>query len=176
MKKFLFIIYLLPNICFGQSESHIISGINLNDDWYMLTNQSALSYYSQLNYCNENDIDGVTMSIDESYLKDKVNDDFLNIEFTDLTLVFPKGEVSSLDKLQPYMFMASLKYSSDSEFRVLSEKEFSNIASILMNQFGPPNNSMKESWGASFQWELDNAQLALSSSKTDHIVILYLKK
>lgn len=52
MRKLSLIIplFLISVYCFGQKSSHIISGIDLNESWYTLTNQSQLSYFVQEDY------------------------------------------------------------------------------------------------------------------------------
>lgn len=176
MKKLLLILFCLPMIGFGQSSSHIISGIDLNKDWYTLSNQSVSAYYMQEQFRKENNIPGVGVNFDENYLLKHADKDFLNIGFTELMLIFPQGNQSNLDKVEPKQFYALLKYKSESDYDALSEKAFTKIASILMEQFGPPNKTMKKSWGAMFEWNFDNAQIMLNTNKNDHITLTYLKQ
>ena len=176
MKKLLLILLALPMIGFGQVSSHKISGINLNEDWFTLTNQSSLAYQMQEQFRKKNNTPGVGVNIDENYLLTYADTDFLSVGFTDYILIFPQGNQSNLDKVEPKQFIALLKYKSESDYDALSEKAFTKIASILMEQFGPPNKTMKKSWGAMFEWDLDNAQLMLNSNKNDHINFSYRKK
>jgi hypothetical protein len=165
-------------ICFSQNSSHIISGIDLNKDWITLTNQSGTSYYIQEDYRNKQGIDGVAMEIHTDYLLNYVDKDFLNIGFTELVLIFPKGgQATGLEKLEPRILIATLEYESYDDYGSFNEKAFSEIASILMRQFGPPDNTMKESWGASFEWFFDNAQLMFTSTKTEQLLrLMYVKQ
>jgi len=176
MKKLLLILLCLPMIGFGQISSHIISGIDLNKDWYTLSNQSVSAYYMQEQFRIENNLPGVGVNFDENYLLNYADKDFLNIGFTDFMLIFPQGNQSNLDKVEPKQFYAFLKYKSETDYNALNEKVFTNIASILMEQFGPPNKTMKKSWGAMFEWSFDNAQIILNTNKTEHISLVYTKK
>ena len=65
-------------------------------------------------------------------------------------------------------------YGEGKEF--LNLEDFNKIVFILMNQFGAPNSTMKKDWGASFEWNLTNAQLILTSNKTQHIILIYIKQ
>ena len=176
MKKLILIFICLPFLLFTQNNEHIIAGIDLNTNWQTLTNQSVLSYSVQENYRKENNIPGVSMNISNDYLIKYADKDFLDIGFTDIGVVFEQGIQSNLDVESPIMFTATLKYNSNNEYDVLSEKAFSKIASILMYQFGPPNTTMNKNWGANFEWVLNNAQLILNMNSNDHINIWYMKK
>ena len=171
MRILILVLLFNPFNSFGQYSSHIISGIDLNKDWYTLTNQSQLSYV-----INENvDYQSVSMDIDKNYLNSNVDKDFIDIGFTSLVLSFPNLNQSNLDVLKPTMLVASLKYESDYVYSKNSSKDFNQIVYLLMNQFGTPNSSMKKDWGSAFDWKFDNAQLMLNSNKTAHISLVYLK-
>tara|TARA_B100001093_G_scaffold440810_1_gene441562 strand:+ start:706 stop:1245 length:540 start_codon:yes stop_codon:yes gene_type:complete len=169
-------LFLISVCCFGQKSSHIISGIDLNENWYTLTNQSQLSYFVQEDYRKKQNLQGVTMDIDEKYLEQNVSKDFLSIKFTELILSFPMDNQTNLNTLSPSLFMATKMYSSDKEYNTYNLEDFNKIVFILMNQYGAPNSTMKKDWGASFEWNLTNAQLILTSNKTQHIVLIYLKQ
>tara|TARA_B100000780_G_scaffold180189_1_gene126353 strand:+ start:2548 stop:3087 length:540 start_codon:yes stop_codon:yes gene_type:complete len=172
---FLLALLVICNCAQAQMSNHIISGLDLKEDWYTLTNQSALGYLTQENYRKENNQTGVSVDLDKDYLTNNVEAEFLNIGFTDFILHFPGGYRSGFDTLAPFFFIADLIYNSDYEYESLSENDFSRIASVLMLQFGPPSNTMKKEWGASFEWKFENAQLMLVSNKTNHIKLMYRK-
>tara|TARA_B100001989_G_C24533157_1_gene462806 strand:+ start:503 stop:1042 length:540 start_codon:yes stop_codon:yes gene_type:complete len=178
MRRFYLIITLfLIAVCgFGQKSSHKISGIDLNENWYTLTNQSQLGYFVQENYRKKQNLQGVTVDIDEKYLEQNVNKDFLSIKFTELILSFPMGNQTNLNTLSPSLFMATKMYSSNEDYDAYNLEDFNKIVFILMNQFGAPNSTMKKDWGASFEWNLTNAQLILTSNKTQHIILIYIKQ
>ena len=86
------------------------------------------------------------------------------------------GNQTNLNTLSPSLFMATKMYSSDKDYDAYNLEDFNKIVFILMNQFGAPNSTMKKDWGASFEWNLTNAQLILTSNKTQHIVLIYIKQ
>jgi len=156
-------------------SSHILFGIDLNKDWYTLTDISALSYFTEQEYRKKNNIPGVAMTFSKDYLKKNANFDFLNIGFTDLTGIYPKNEGGNLKNISPYIFIATLKYNSDNEYEEKSSDAFNKITYLLMNQFGAPDNSTKAKWGASLEWKFSNAELLLNSNKKQHITVMYIK-
>ena len=133
MRNLTFIIafFLISFCCFGQKSSHIISGIDLNENWYTLTNQSQLSYFVQEDYRKKQNLQGVTMDIDEKYLELNVNKDFLAINFTELILNFPMGNQSNLNTLSPSVFMATKMYSSQEDYNAYNLEDFNKIVFIL---------------------------------------------
>ena len=174
-KKLILLSLFFSVTILGQTSPHIISGIDLNKDWYNLTNQSALSYYSQEIYRKDKNLDGVTMNISDDYMTSLVDDDFLKIGFTNIALNFPFGGQTKLNTLKPTILIANVIYNSKKDFEEYNSKDFNKIVYILMNQFGAPNSTIKKDWGAQFLWEFSNAQLVLNSNKTDHITLMYLK-
>jgi len=91
-------------------------------------------------------------------------------------LGFPKNQQSNLSNLPPTILFAFLNYSSLTEYENNNKNDFAKISSILIRQFGAPTSSMKASWGASFEWKFENAQIMLNSNRNDNQIILtYLK-
>jgi len=174
MKKFIFIVLLsiINFTTYSQKSNHIISGLDLNKDWFSLTNFSVLTYYTQQ---SQNEEQPYVFS-DFEYYYDKIDKDFLNIGFTSLKLGFPKNQQSNLNNLPPSILFAFLNYSSLTEYENNNKNDFAKISSILIRQFGAPNSSVKASWGASFEWKFENAQMILNSTSNDNQIILsYLK-
>ena len=159
-----------------QKSSHSLFGIDLNKDWYTLTDVSGKSYFLEQEHRKKNNIPGVAMRFSEDYLQKNANIDFLNIGFSDLTGIYPKDGGGNLDKISPYIFLATLKYNSDNLYEVKSSDAFNKITYMLMNQFGAPDSSTKAKWGASLEWKFSNAELILNSNKKQHITLMYIKQ
>lgn len=48
MKKFtLIFLAVIPLLCFSQTKKHELFGIDLDSDWYTLTDQQSLAYWLQ---------------------------------------------------------------------------------------------------------------------------------
>ena len=175
MKTLLLILLLVPMISFGQTSSHIISGIDLNKDWFTLTNQASQAYWMQEKFRKENNLPGVGVELDKKYLSEFADKALLKIGFTDFILIFPQGNQKNLDIVEPMHFYAKKTYPSEIDYDTLNEKDFANIAYILMLQYGAPNKTMKKHWGAMFEWNFENAKIVLNTNKTDHINLSYIK-
>ena len=170
MKKLiLFSLFLNVILTYGQSSTHIIAGIDLNNNWNDLTNLDVYTYVRQERNKNENSM-GVITTISEEYLKENAQKEFLGINFSLFRLVFPFGK-NEIEKLSPIIFMARKNYNSDNEHSKLND--FNKLAYILMNQFGTPSSTEKGDWGSSFQWEFSNANLNLYLTKKEHLNLIY---
>ena len=159
-------------------SSHKIFGIDLNLDWYTLTELSVLSYQLGKIESDKQKIPGVSVRLDDTYLNRNATEEFLNIGFKDIVITFPKLEKVGAEiakEMSPVMFSANIKYTSDTKYAENARGDFNRVAYLAMNQFGAPDSTMKKEWGASFQWKFDNAELLLIMNKKQHINLLYLK-
>ena len=138
MKKTILLIFtLFPLICFSQSNKHILFGINLDSDWYSLTNQQALGYFIQ----NEDKNSNYVIS-DCDYIRNKIDDKFLNIGFKELLLIFPKGYTGKMENLSPGIFIARIYYTDIREYINKSNKDIERTLSILKDDYGEPELNM----------------------------------
>lgn len=172
MKKLiLFSLFLNFILTYGQSSTHIIAGIDLNNNWNDLTDLDTITYDMQERDKDENSI-GVLTTISEGYLKENAEKEFLEINFSVFRLVFPFGNSAIVEKLSPIMFMARKNYNSD--YELSTSNDLYKLAYLLMNQFGTPNSTEKGDWGSSFQWEFSNANLNLYLTKKEHLNLIYI--
>lgn len=138
MKKTILLIYtLIPLICFSQSNKHILFGIDLDSDWYSLTNQQALGYFIQ----NEDKNSNYVIS-DCDYIRDKIDTKFLNIGFKEMFLFFPKDTKEKLNILKPDFFLARISYYNTSDYDIKSKNDVKKILSILKDKYGEPELNM----------------------------------
>lgn len=171
MKKIVLLSFFLKAVLiFGQSSTHVIAGIDLNKNWNELTNLSPYTYISQERKKNEGSL-GVYTTISEEYLKKNLEQEFSEINFSELWLVFPFGNSAIIEKLSPNYFIALKKYSPENE--VLISDDFNKLVYIFMNQFGPPSLTEKEDWGWAFIWDFSNAILSLVSTEKDPLLLQY---
>ena len=175
MKKLLLLSALLIfGFSFGQTSSHIVFGIDLNKDWYTLTEQSATAYFIQEDFKKKNNQPGVSVDISEEYLNSNGDKEFLGIGTFEIVLVFEQGQQSNLKDALPSSMLINLSKYGKSE-KSAKMKAFSKLSSLLMNQFGAPSSTMKKDWGSNFQWNLTNAQIMLNL-QYEEIKIFYSKK
>ena len=172
MKTLLLILLLVPMISFGQTSSHIISGIDLNKDWYTLTNLSELSYYDSWVSTGQKFANAL---INENYLKENAFKGFLKIGFERIILVFGDKDIVDRDlhKLSPYCFIATKEYDN-----IINYNDFDVVLNVLKFQYGKPNKVENNDWGDLVEWNFDNAQILLTTKKNEtrpFFQLLYLK-
>jgi hypothetical protein len=138
MKKTIILIFaMIPLICFSQSNKHILFSIDLNSDWYSLTNKSKYAYWKQDQDNNSNFV-----IIDCDYIRNKIDSKFLNLGFKEMLLIFPKGYKGILDSLHPDMFLARISYADVREYVGKSNRDIEKILSILKDEYGEPELNM----------------------------------
>jgi hypothetical protein len=148
MKKTIILIYaLIPLICFSQSNKHILFGIDLDSDWYSLTNKSKYTYSKQ-----DQDNNSKFVITDCDYIQDKIDTKFLNIGFKELLLIFPKGYKGKLDSLNPDMFLARISYTDISDYASKSNNDITKILSLLKDEYDEPELNMKRDKYSVYKW------------------------
>ena len=175
MKKLLLLsaFLIFTSSLISQTTSHRIFDIDLNKDWYTLTGQSAIAYYMQEDFKKKNNKPGVAVEMDEEYLINNADKEFLELGLYEIILIFEQGQQNNLRNISPSMMTINLMKYGKSE-KSAENKIFSKLSSLLMNQFGPPSSTMKKEWGASFQWELTDASIVLNL-RYGEISVYYVK-
>ena len=102
----------------AQDSKHDLFGLNMDLDWYSLTNYSALTYFS----ANENSSSPYIVS-DFDYHLNQVDIELETFNFSEYLIAFEKGLVATgsvLEKLSPILFLGRYNYSSSSKLKVSS--------------------------------------------------------
>ena len=159
---------LIVQTSFSQTNSHIFFGINLDLDWYSLTNSSPKAYYLK----SEKIKDGYAVTSFE-FSHDKIDRGFMDLGFNELLLFFPKGMQNHLKELKPEIFLARMNYNNTIEYSENIRVDFSKILHFLKKEFGEPeviNSSV-------YKWNGIDYELSLSTDE-DYLntTLLYLKK
>lgn len=148
MKKALLIIILIPLFCHSQSSKHNVFGIDLDLDWYSLTNYSKMTYFIA---DEENNKDPYVIT-DFNYYHNKIDPKFMEIGFTELLLGFPKGMQSKLDVLKPEILIARIYYNDKTKYKTRSNDDVMKILSLLKEEFGDADlNIIKEDYSL-YKW------------------------
>jgi len=171
-KTILLTLVFIPLICFSQSSKHNFFGIDLDSDWYSLTDQQALAYFVQDQDKNSNfvitDCDHITYKIDTK---------FLNIGFKELLLIFPKGYKGKLDRLIPDMFLARISYTDISDYSGKSNNDSKKILSLLKDEYGEPELNMIKDKYSVYKWNGVYYQIIVTCREDELTTILiYTKK
>jgi len=173
MKKTIILIYaLIPLICFSQSNKHILFGIDLDSDWYRLTNQQSLAYWLQDQDKNSNFV--IT---DCDYIHDKIDTKFLNIGFKELLLIFPKGYKGKLDSMNPDMFIGRISYTDISDYASKSNNDITKILSLLKDEYGEPELNMIKDKYSVYNWNGVYYQIIVTCREDElTTTLIYTKK
>ena len=173
IKKTIFLLFaLIPFICFSQSNKHILFGIDLDSNWRSLTNQQSLGYFIQNEDKNSNYV--IT---DCDYIHDKINNDFLNIGFKEMLLIFPKGYKGKLESLSPGIFIARIYYTDIREYIGKSNNDIEKILSILKDEYGAPELNMKKEKYSVFELNGTYYQIVVTSREDElTTTLIYTKK
>jgi len=176
MKKIILFITCLSFISTSnaQHSSHNLFGIDLNLDWYSLTNYSFVTYSSA---SNDKTNDFPYVVTDFEYSHDKININFLNIGYDELLLGFPKSMEGKLRDCRPEIFLSRKYYRDLTDYLKKSDNDISITKDLLINVFGEPQlNSIRDK-SSVFQWKGDNYQIILSCKEDDLLTtVIYIKQ
>lgn len=172
MKKIILLIFIFPLFSKGQESKHIFYGIDLNLDWYSLTNYSKLTYFT---IDSENTEDNYVCTNFE-YFYDNIDPTFMNLGFTEMVLCFPKGMQSNLKILKPELLIARIKYKSINEFKMNSKNDFEKIFKLIKSSFNAPDSNLTQEMFSLHKWNEKDFEIALHSHEEDlTITLIYLK-
>jgi len=161
----------------GQNDTNTILGIDLDKDFYTLTDSGAVGYIIAGEENFNKNIPGASFNISQEYLINNANKEFLKIDFNKIILVFPySGSSEGLYKLKPTFLFATKNYDKKSEYETNNLNDFNKVAYLLMNQFGPPKSTRNEYWGVLFEWKFPNLTLALKTHNTEQAITLICAK
>jgi hypothetical protein len=171
--RFLLVFAFSPIWCIAQSQNHVFFGIDLNKDWYTLTNYSKIGY-SRTNADSLNkdpfiftDINFFIKTVELHPVFDGVDEfvaGFERIKNPDLTL------------LKPELFLARINYSSE-EYELKGKKDALRILSIVKNEFGDAELNMVRDEYSTYTWERVNYNIILTTRKDALMTMLmYMKK
>ncbi len=173
MKKYLFIFFaFLPLFSFSQKNKHIFFDIDLDSDWYTLTNQQPLAYWLQ-----DQDKSSNFVITDCHYIQNKIDTQLLNIEFKELLLIFPKGYKGKLDSLNPDMFLARIRYTDISDYTSKSNNDIKKILSLIEYEYDKPELNMIKDKYSVYKWDGVYYQIIVTCRENElSTTLIYTKK
>lgn len=173
MKKIIIIAMLLPIFCFSQNNKHNFFGIDLDLDWYTLTNSQAMSYSDGMDDSTQNLY--VISRFDNS--NNKIDQTFLNIGFSELLLCFPKQKNANLKTLSPDLLIARISYDNKIAYQERSSSDMVKILKILNNKFGSADLNMKKEQYSVYKWNGVYDETALTCREDElKITLIYNKQ
>lgn len=173
MKKIIIIAMFLPVICFSQNNKHNFYGVDLDLDWYTLTNLQALSFHSALETNKEAQY--VITEFKNSH--NKIDSALLNIGFSELLLCFPKNINANLNTLSPDLFIARISYQNKISYKEKSETDMIKLLNVLNNKYGSADLNMKKELYSVYKWNGVYNETILTCREDElTTTLIYIKK
>lgn len=171
MKKFFLFIILIPFFSFSQN-TNMVFGIDLNLDWYSLTDASKATY--ELSKLENKDAPYIMISFDHY---NQIDPKFINLGFTEFLLGFPIIEVKDFNTFQPVIFISRLNYQDKFEYKSKSDIDVKKILSLLTEIYGKADLNMTKEEFSTYKWNGANYESILSCRLDDlNISFIYFKK
>lgn len=165
-------LFLIPSISNCQVNDNIIFGIDLNLSWNSLTNYDALTYFAKTKVSKIK----YTVTDFKAY-NHKINRDFLNLNFTEILLCFPKVDNPNLNELKPELLIARIRYENYNDYINKSSIDSKKILSVLRKEFGESKSSEVKEKFSYYYWEELKYTAALNFVEKDlTATFAYLKK
>lgn len=144
-------------------SQHLHFGIDLNSDWYTLTNYSKITY--TMNEINNKEMPYVFT--DFNFINSKVDENFLKLGFNESLIGFPKGKSNTdLHSLKPNCLISYIIYDNLDSYNKNSFIYITNIQKVLVNEFGSPISYIHNQDKCIIKWETIDYHITLNSSKT----------
>jgi hypothetical protein len=154
-------------------NNHVFMGVDLNQNWYSLTNYQKLSYFlTDSDSSNHYPL----VTTDFKYSHDKISKSFLDLGFDELLLGFPRGMQSKLAHLQPVLFLGRKSYENIESYLHEFENDISKTKYLLNQQFGNPELNMVREKYSVYQWKGVNYQIVLTSREDELTTTLIYTK
>ena len=175
MKKIIFILLLntIGHFSFGQNNNHIIFGVNLDLDWYSLTNYQQLAY--NLVDSDTSNKDPLIIT-DFEFSRDKINRSFLDIGFDELLLGFPRGMETKLNELKPEIFLARKNYKDINEYLYKYNIDITKSIALINQEFGNPKSSKLNDKYSVYEWKTFYSYIILTCREDDLTTTLIYTK
>lgn len=172
MKHLLLFLSLTFMLSFTPPQyGHNFFGIDMDADWYTLTNHSWITYANQ-----EKLGDGNYVVTDFEYSKSKVKKEFLDLGFNELLLCFPVGKQSELKTLSPELFIGRISYDNPIYYKSRSENDISKLLALFKREFGDPDLDLEKEDVTLYKWESPKRTLILTCRLDELNTAVYYMK
>jgi hypothetical protein len=159
---------------FGQFSNHFLFGIDLNSDWYTLTNFQKLTYYA-IDSDTANNLPWVIT--DFNYSHNKISKSFMDIGYDELLLGFPRGMQDRLNELQPELFLSRKVYKDIEDYSNRSEIDIKKTIYLLKQEFGNPELNMIRDKFSTYEWKGTNYKIILTCRQDElNTTLIYIKE
>lgn len=146
---------------YGQNSKHVLFGLDMDLDWYSLTNYSALSYAMA-----DSDKSTSYVVTDCDYYLDKVDIEIEKLGFDEYLIAFNKGVPASgpdLERLQPFMYIGRYKYSNLASFKSSAFNKANFLKNKLIAIYGNPDLKIEKSEFRVYKWVIDDFTIIVNA-------------
>lgn len=144
------------------AQPSVFFGMDMNQDWYTLTNYSLLTYFQE---AEENDL----VASDFEYYLNKVHIELEDFEL-DLLVVFESIKNANsrvLESLFPYMLVGRHLYDNDRIYDLESSSDCKFLLDKVARTYGKPDLVIEEIDLKLYKWNFDFGTITLRSSRTE---------
>lgn len=164
MKFLAFLLFLLfVGAKSMQAQPLIFYGIDLNSDWYTLTNISRFDY-DMYNMQNPE-----SKMISVAPHKELSITEFNSMGIEEILLGFPTG-ARDLNLLKPDICLGRHRYSSESDFNSNAYRDFNALLEKFKKTYGQPSDNVAGSLATSVKWAFSNQHIFISIDRGDKLI------
>jgi hypothetical protein len=143
----------------------IFFGIDLNSDWYTLTNISKQDYVI---YTWDNP---ESKTICVAPRKELSIAEFTSMGIDKISLCFSVGE-RDLNLLKPEFCLGRHNYESESEFKSNAYRDFNILLEKFKKIYGQPSENNSGEAATAVQWVFSNQQIFISIDREDYFIMI----
>lgn len=149
----------------GQNSKHVLFGLDMDLDWYSLTNYSAISYAIA-----DADESASYVITDCDHYLDNVDIEIEKLGFDDYLIAFNKGAAagkSGMESLQPLMYIGRYKYSNLSSFKSGAFNRANYLRDKLIAIHGSPDLKIEKPEFRVYKWVVDDVTIIVNAVQND---------
>jgi hypothetical protein len=145
----------------AQNAKHELFGLDMDLDWYSLTDYSALTY-GQV----DEDSSASYVVVDFDYYLDQVDIELEKCNFNEYLICFNKGygyNGLALRKLSPVMFIGRYKYPNINSFNEKGFNDAEYLKNKLIKFYGEPELKIEKSEYRVYKWVVNDVEIVVNS-------------
>jgi|TARA_B110000238_G_C16099703_1_gene427703 hypothetical protein len=154
----------------AQNTKHELFGLDMNLDWYSLTNYSAITYFVA-----DQDSSTTYVVTDFDYHLNQVDIELEKFNFSEYLIAFNKGSVANrsvLENLSPLMFLGRYKYPNNNSFNEKGFNDAEFLKNKLMKFYGEPELKIEKAEFRVYKWVVNDVTIIVNSIQNELMTVL----
>lgn len=169
--KLILSFYFFLQLAIVHSQVNDFYGIDMNKDWYSLTDLSKISF--EIHFHENPDAPYVSVPTSKSLSLEQ----FSVLGLSDVQLYFNRNSPSDFHIFKPMMCTANIIYKNDDDFNIIGQKDLSKVKSDLIKKYGQPTQNVNGTVAKTSHWDSTNYEIALTLDlKTLELILMYRSK